>query len=159
MQKASKAASRSPGSTRKPLSRSGSMRGEPGPSSGPAPPAHQVPRNRLTCGMSNFQEAKNAYNAAKFEFIVVELDLAVTFVLVAKSLVASEKYERNIQNARQAYASATTFLKKADLSVEMGAQINAKLARLEHLLGELGPIENLAAIPDTINDVAPAKDE
>jgi hypothetical protein len=109
--------------------------------------------------MSNFHKAKNAHDTAKFQFIVAELDLAITFVQVAKSSSTSEKYERNIQNAMQAHASATTFLKEANLSVAMGARIDAKLARLQHLVAELGRTENLAAIPDAINDVAPAKDE
>jgi hypothetical protein len=109
--------------------------------------------------MSNFHKAKKAHDTAKFQFIVAELDLAITFAQVAKCSSTSEKYERNLQNASQAYASATTFLKQADLSVAMGAQINARLARLQNLVGELGHTENLAAIPDAINGVIPAKDE
>jgi hypothetical protein len=85
-----------------------------------------------------FQQAKESTDKATFEFIVAELELAITFALVAKTTHSNNAAIRNFEHARTAYNSATRFLGKTTLDSEASNYINTKMARLKVLLGELG---------------------
>ena len=76
--------------------------------------------------MSEFDRVKKGHEVAKFEFIVTELELAMTFCDTALSATTSEKADRNLEHAKQAFQSAIRFLKDADLTPSMSKAIGEK---------------------------------
>jgi hypothetical protein len=76
------------------------------------------------------------HEAARFQFITTELDLAVTFCRIALSSDDSAKYERNYEYASQAYDVANRFLEGSNLTESK--EIQRKLAGLRALLEQLG---------------------
>jgi hypothetical protein len=77
------------------------------------------------------------HEAAKFQFISTELELALTFCRIALTSEDREKSRRNRDNADQAYAAAARFLQSADLTESMDREIRPKLTQLKSLLAEL----------------------
>jgi hypothetical protein len=71
-----------------------------------------------------------AYEVAQFQFIVTELDLALTFLNIAESAEDNDKAARNMEHAWRAYGAATKFLENAKLTAEMSHAIEEKLGRL-----------------------------
>ena len=86
----------------------------------------------------DFERVKAASKALSFEFIVTELDLAITFALTAKSATASETAARNLQHAGTAYNAATRFLRSTTLEPAMAEYVSTRMARLHVLIEELG---------------------
>jgi len=58
----------------------------------------------------DFDELKWAHEVAKFQFVLTELELAITFAETAASADSDEKATRNIENARRAYKAAMKFV-------------------------------------------------
>src|SRR5256885_14491310 len=77
------------------------------------------------------------YHAAQFQFVATELELATTFCHVAASSSNSHKSERNAEQARRAYVSATHFLSNAILTTQQRREIGGKIARLKRLLDKV----------------------
>jgi secreted protein with Ig-like and vWFA domain len=103
--------------------------------------------------LPDLDSAKKAHEIAKFQFINTELDLAITFAMTAKSSRgATAKFERNLAHASEAHDSAKRFLDSANLSAEMVAQVQVKLARLQHLLAELSRDKKPPVSPPTAGD-------
>jgi len=50
----------------------------------------------------DFDELKWAYELAKYQFVLTELELAITFAETAASADSDAKATRNIENARRA---------------------------------------------------------
>jgi len=50
----------------------------------------------------DFDELKWAHEVAKFQFVLTELELAITFAETAASADSDAKATRNIENARRA---------------------------------------------------------
>jgi hypothetical protein len=70
------------------------------------------------------------------QFILTELDLALTFCATAESSPEADKRERNLEHARQAFESANYFLSKRSIPNERDvkerlAELGAALERLE----------------------------
>jgi len=88
--------------------------------------------------MSRHQTAaREAHEVNRFQFIVTELDLAITFCEIAITAADDEKAVRNAQNAKRAYNSATHFLWDASLTVDMGREIEQRMTLLAPMLHEL----------------------
>ena len=83
------------------------------------------------------EKLATAHKAAKYQFILTELDLALTFCDVALSADDREKTQRNTKNAQRAYDSATHFLQEAGFSGKSKATLERKVARLRTLLRQL----------------------
>lgn len=77
---------------------------------------------------------KQAHETNKFQFIVIELELAITFAEMAKSSRVDETSKRNAENARRAYEAAEKFLKDAGFTPDKNAVVTEKLERLHTLL-------------------------
>ena len=82
-------------------------------------------------------ELKESYDAARFQFINSELDLAITFCQIAVSSEDRSKAERNAQHAQKAYHSANHFLNDTELTKTQRQEIKEKIERLNHLLEKI----------------------
>jgi len=71
-------------------------------------------------------------DSLKFRLVTTELDLAITFLVIAATTDDQAKFHRNIAYAEQAYATAIHFL-TCNLEVGQNLEIEAKLARLNSL--------------------------
>ena len=71
-------------------------------------------------------------DSLRFRLLRTELDLAITFFVIAANADDQAKSHRNIAYAEQAYATAIHFL-NCDLEVGQNLEIEAKLARLNSL--------------------------
>jgi hypothetical protein len=74
--------------------------------------------------------------------VQTELDLAITFLLVAATTNDQATANRNIINARRAYTAAAYFF--ADLSGTQNADVKKKFIRLEALLAQFSQRPNAA---------------
>jgi len=97
--------------------------------------------------LKRMQELNETHEAAKFQFINTELDLAFTYLGVATTTDDTEKAERNMEHAKQAYAAAMRFLEGAALSPQMHQEISEKLERL----GVLGPVRGTMTGEQPVN--------
>ena len=77
-------------------------------------------------------ELQRKYDDARFEFINVELDLAITFCQIAASATNTATSERNIENAERAFRAAACFL-DGNLNAAQDLEIEAKLDRFRSL--------------------------
>jgi capsule polysaccharide export protein KpsE/RkpR len=77
---------------------------------------------------------RNTYLKAQFEFIVTELDLALTFWDIANSTQDERRATRNLEHAKKAYAAAIHFLNGARLDRARRRVVHGKLQQLESLL-------------------------
>jgi len=71
-------------------------------------------------------------DSLRFRLLRTELDLAITFFVIAANTDDQAKSHRNIAYAEQAYATAIHFL-NCNLEVGQNLEIEAKLARLNSL--------------------------
>lgn len=85
-------------------------------------------------GNRSFKELEQAYEANRFQFIVTELDLAITFAETAMSSASDEKTDRNIRHAKRAYQAATKFLKNSSFTPKMTETVAEKMNRVHLLL-------------------------
>jgi hypothetical protein len=77
---------------------------------------------------------REALLASQFNFIVIELELALTFWSIAQSARDERRAARNIHHAMRAYTSALRFLDDAKLTAEMREVVNWKLRQLRPLM-------------------------
>lgn len=80
---------------------------------------------------------ESAYRQAAVEFVIVGLDLALTFCHLAFSTDDLVRADRNINNARQAFQAALTIEKRAAFRQRDKQIIDEKIFRVESLLAEL----------------------
>jgi hypothetical protein len=83
------------------------------------------------------EKIREEHEAARFNFISTELDLALTFCRIALSSADPGKHERNAYYAEHAYSAASYFLGRSDLSARERNEIEKKIGGLEELLEEL----------------------
>jgi len=102
--------------------------------------------------MGLFKEHENLatnHKAARYNFILTELDLALTFCEMALTADHKEKAERNTVNAQRAYNAATHFLEDANFSDAINATLQQKVGRLRTILRRLnGRRKKLVSQPD-----------
>ena len=77
---------------------------------------------------------RRQHDAAKYQFVITELDLAITFGEIALSSGDQRKAERNAENAKRAHSSAQRFLRDAHFDEKMGREVNYRLAHIARLL-------------------------
>ena len=83
------------------------------------------------------EKLETGHRAAKYNFILTELDLALTFCDMASGANDREKAERNMDNAQRAYEAAKHFLDEADFSGRMKTTLQRKIGRLRTVLRRL----------------------
>lgn len=81
---------------------------------------------------------KEQHETTKYQFVLTELDLAITFGEIALSAKDEWKAERNEINAKRAYSVAKHFFRDASFTGKMNREIAPRLARIERLLRRLG---------------------
>ena len=80
---------------------------------------------------------RQSFEAAQYQFIQTELDLAISFCEIAASTSDPQRSRRSKMHAEKARAAAKHLLGEDRLSREMRREIQVKMARLERLLSEL----------------------
>ena len=90
--------------------------------------------NSLTASV---KRRRQDFESNMIGFLMTELDLASTFIKIAKS-DGEEKTVRNRKNARKAYDTVVYFLGKGAIPQEEEAEIRVKLAPLKSDLQSLG---------------------
>jgi len=75
-------------------------------------------------------------DAARYQLICTELDLAITFCQVAATTKDPTRRDRNIANAREAHAAAVYFFNCNHLESTKRREISEKLLRLNSLLAK-----------------------
>ncbi len=88
-------------------------------------------------GMEYSQRAAD-FNRAKVNFIMTDLDVAITFAKIARESTDQEKVIRNRQNARKGYDAVVHFLSTASLTPMGQKTIKEKLEWLKSALSSLG---------------------
>lgn len=82
-------------------------------------------------------QLSSRHNAVKYDFIVAELDLAITFCDVALASQDRAKQQRNSEHARRAYKSAKHFLEDSDFPSNMKDTVHQKITKLKAMLRQL----------------------
>ena len=80
----------------------------------------------------------NASNQGIIEFLLTDLDVALTFMDVAKTTEFRDSAERNHQNARKAYEMVIAKLKEVTPNARQQAILDEKLAMLQARLKAAG---------------------
>ena len=77
---------------------------------------------------------------AGLKFLQVEIQTGFTFARIAQTTNpdTSDRFERNLKNARKAYESALEFRRRVVLDGEQKVTVDAGLARLKTILQALG---------------------
>jgi hypothetical protein len=87
--------------------------------------------------MSDLIERLRAPHRIGAEFILTDLDVAMTFLDVAAVSKCEETISRNHDNARKAYTASLSILEKLSLDEPQRQAIEEKLARLKTRLDSL----------------------
>jgi len=77
------------------------------------------------------------HRAVKYNFILTELDLALTFCEIAIASDDKAKSERNTANAQRAYDAATHFLDEGGFSGSEKSNVRRKVTGLKAVLKQL----------------------
>ena len=77
-------------------------------------------------------ELQQKHDESKLQLVNVELDLAITYCLIAMGATDEAKFHRNIANAEQAYSAAAYFLDRR-LIASQHEEIKTKLNRFRTL--------------------------
>jgi len=77
------------------------------------------------------------HEITRYEFIVIELDLAITFLEIALSAKDENKSQRNEEHANVALSAARRFLSEASLSEQTRTEIEWRLSRVSSLQHEV----------------------
>jgi hypothetical protein len=86
--------------------------------------------------LAKLDRSRTSHIVAKFQFILTELQLAITFCEMALSSEGSAKMRRNFENATRAHNAAIHFLGDGDLTTDQQEQVQEELGKLEPMLRE-----------------------
>ena len=84
------------------------------------------------------QELREDLEKSRVQFLLTELDTAMTFCGVAKASTDPEKTKRNIGNAWKGYDTALRLARNAHLDQRTKNEFDDKVARVRSMLRELG---------------------
>ena len=87
---------------------------------------------------SDVSETFDDLNQSGVQFLLVDLDLAMTMMDTAEATRLEDTKHRNHKNARTAYDSVLHLLEKLEPDAEQREAIDAKLARLKTRLEAVG---------------------
>lgn len=87
------------------------------------------------------------HRAIKYNFILTELDLALTFCEMAIASDDKAKSERNTENAQRAYDAATHFLNEGGFSGSEKSNVRRRVTRIKAVMKQLsGPPSRLTPV-------------
>jgi hypothetical protein len=84
------------------------------------------------------QELRDQFESNQLQFLLIEVDTAITFCDVAKTSADPDRMRRNIANARTAYDTLLKFIGRAHFDAASKREFDQKFARLQSLLRGLG---------------------
>ncbi len=84
-----------------------------------------------------WRRGKAGYEDARYQFIITELELTMTFASMALASNDSETKRRNINHAHQAYDAATSRIDKNGLDPERKENLESKLREVNQMLRKL----------------------
>lgn len=88
--------------------------------------------------MKSFAHLRDESNKLGVEFLLTELDAALTFLAVANVTGSPETRERNHEHAREAYDTARRLETRVSMQPDQKQNFEKKLALLEARLRDLG---------------------
>jgi hypothetical protein len=86
---------------------------------------------------ADYLRLKTDFDLARYQFVVTELDMAITFCQIALSADSQSKLERNVDHATRAYDAATRFLDCSSLTEEMRDEVRERVSSLQQLRAQL----------------------
>ena len=95
-------------------------------------------RGRDPMWIRAIETLEEAHEVARFNFVVTECALAITYCKIAMSADDDQKADRNIKNASQAYGAAVRFLDKGVFPPEVTREVAQKLTEVKQMLRQLG---------------------
>jgi hypothetical protein len=84
------------------------------------------------------QQLRQDFEENRIQFVLTELDTAITFCELALSSSNPEKTRRNVENACIGYKTALRMANKANLWGEAKEEFDRKIWRVQDLLKHLG---------------------
>ena len=88
--------------------------------------------------MVRFPDDRDRAETAATDFLVTDLDLALTFMDIAETTNIEETAHRNREKARRAYTTVKDFLSRPALKQVDRGSIETRLARLKARLDAVG---------------------
>ena len=88
--------------------------------------------------MGSFSRLREESNKVGAEFLIVELDTALTFLDVAETTTSEESRQRNLKNAEVAYQTALRLAPRLMLMRDQKEAVSQRLAELKNRLEQLG---------------------
>jgi len=93
--------------------------------------------------------ALEKHRAIKLQFILTELDLAITFSDMAVNAKDKIKAQRNADNAHNAYAAAKHFLNEDEFPERMRQDVRDRVTKLKPLLRKLQEHRDSSILEET----------
>jgi hypothetical protein len=97
--------------------------------------------------LSDDDRIKQRHHSAKYQFVMTELDLAITFAKISLSAEDPDKAERNRGHADQAFAAARHFVRGANLTRKMRLEVEERVEQIRHLMSQFKKSPNHRAVP------------
>ena len=91
----------------------------------------------MTPQRSQQEQLSESHQAALYQFVLTELELAITFCQVSLGTEDIVKAERNAENAKHAYNTAVHFLKGTQLPPDGTHEIEVRMEELRPMLAKL----------------------
>jgi len=88
--------------------------------------------------MGSFSRLREESNKVGAEFLVIELDTALTFLDVAETTTSEESRIRNRKNAEVAYKTALRMAPRVMLVAPQKEAVNERIAKIKSRLEKLG---------------------
>src|SRR5262249_25696161 len=85
----------------------------------------------------NQSQLAASYQKARFQFIMTELDLGITFCRLALSTKSNEAAVRNANNAMRAYDSAERYFVATEMGQDREGHVTARRQRLTELIEQV----------------------
>ncbi len=84
-----------------------------------------------------YRRGRDGYEAARYQFVITELELAFTFANIAASKDGSDGAQRNLGHARQAYDAAIHHLNERPMNPQRRREVQSRIRKFKKLLAEL----------------------
>lgn len=89
--------------------------------------------------MNDSSKVMSALNQAGYEFLMSDVDLALTMTRIAsRAGEDGDKRKRNVQNARRAYEKIRELSSRVSLTSDQQQRVNEKLGTLKLALEKIG---------------------
>ena len=87
--------------------------------------------------LSDQDRVKQQHQSAKYQFVMTELELAITFAKMALSAEDPDKAERTRGHAEQAFAAARHFVRGSSFTQKMRLEVEQRVEQMRQLMSRL----------------------